>query len=147
MDNSSSEDVGAEKKSAETNCAPSTLKDELDTDANIMPETEAQGLEVEKGLAKANVDEKAKPGMMDPSSFPDGGWEAWLAVWGAICSLFCSFGWINGEEATLPDLRLADLSSHLQMQRLECSKPTMRRINCHTTLRAQQPGSPLWRRS
>jgi len=35
--------------------------------------------------------------MMDPSSFPDGGLRAWLVVLGAACSLFASFGWINGE--------------------------------------------------
>lgn len=33
--------------------------------------------------------------MMDPSSFPDGGWEAWLVVLGSFCNMFVSFGWIN----------------------------------------------------
>ena len=28
--------------------------------------------------------------MMDSGAFPDGGWEAWLAVSGAFCCLFCS---------------------------------------------------------
>lgn len=37
--------------------------------------------------------------MNDPDSFPDGGWEAWLAVSGAFCCLFCSFGWINRDES------------------------------------------------
>lgn len=31
----------------------------------------------------------------DPSSFPDGGRKAWLAVAGSACCLFVSFGWIN----------------------------------------------------
>ena len=31
----------------------------------------------------------------DPSSFPDGGLEAWLVVLGCFCSLFVSFGWIG----------------------------------------------------
>lgn len=26
---------------------------------------------------------------------PDGGWQAWLVVFGAWCTSFCSFGWIN----------------------------------------------------
>jgi hypothetical protein len=30
--------------------------------------------------------------MLDPSSYPDGGLKAWLAVGGAFCSLFVSFG-------------------------------------------------------
>ncbi|KAK2784632.1 hypothetical protein FQN53_008350 [Emmonsiellopsis sp. PD_33] len=32
---------------------------------------------------------------MDPSSFPDGGLEAWTVVFGGFCALFVSFGWIN----------------------------------------------------
>ncbi|KAF2709681.1 MFS general substrate transporter [Pleomassaria siparia CBS 279.74] len=30
-----------------------------------------------------------------PSMFPEGGRDAWLALLGAFCCLFCSFGWIN----------------------------------------------------
>lgn len=37
----------------------------------------------------------SKPSMMDPSSFPDGGFEAWGTVLGGFCALFVSFGWIN----------------------------------------------------
>lgn len=32
---------------------------------------------------------------MDPSSFPDGGSQAWLTVAGAAACLFVSFGWVN----------------------------------------------------
>ncbi|PGH26608.1 hypothetical protein AJ80_01737 [Polytolypa hystricis UAMH7299] len=32
---------------------------------------------------------------IDPSSFPDGGLEAWSVVVGSFCALFVSFGWIN----------------------------------------------------
>lgn len=118
MDESSgAEIVDDEKKSAEINCS-APIKDLLDTEANIMPATanESQGADVENGLAKANVDDKAKSGMIDPSSFPDGGWEAWLAVSGAFCCLFCSFGWINGELSTLHCLMSAGCHSDLQMQ-------------------------------
>jgi hypothetical protein len=31
----------------------------------------------------------------DPNVFPDGGWEAWLAVAGGFFTIFASFGWIN----------------------------------------------------
>ncbi|KAL9129740.1 MAG: hypothetical protein Q9217_001898 [Psora testacea] len=66
-----------------------------ESDAGIMPETadEPQGLDLEKGEI---ADKKPPmPAGMDPASFPDGGWEAWLAVSGAFACLFCSFGWIN----------------------------------------------------
>ncbi|KAK3168045.1 hypothetical protein OEA41_004491 [Lepraria neglecta] len=59
-------------------------KDNMKTEANIMPDTseETHDLDIEK----AAQDEKPKPpGGFDPSSFPDGGWEAWLAVSGAFC--------------------------------------------------------------
>lgn len=42
---------------------------------------------------EAPVAEK-KPGP-DPNVFPDGGWEAWLAVAGGFFTVFASFGWIN----------------------------------------------------
>ena len=99
MDESSgAETVDDERKSIEINCSP-PIKTLPDTEANILPATanESQGVDVEKGLGKTNADDKARLGMMDPSSFPDGGWEAWLAVSGAFCCLFCSFGWINGK--------------------------------------------------
>lgn len=34
----------------------------------------------------------AKNMMMDPSSFPDGGRQAWMTVVGGFCALFVSFG-------------------------------------------------------
>lgn len=74
-------------------------KDNMKTEANIMPDAseETHDLDIEK----AAQDEKPKPpGGFDPSSFPDGGWEAWLVVSGAFCCLFSSFGWINGEYYT-----------------------------------------------
>ena len=69
------------------------------TEANIMPETETQleHPDVEKGtLEKSSTVISA----MDPRSFPDGGLEAWLVVFGGFCCLFCSFGWINCERDT-----------------------------------------------
>lgn len=99
----SSDTVGEEKKSTEGSHSPRmdpAHKDHLQTDANIMLETadEPEDVDLEKG-----VDDVApvKPGPMHPSSFPDGGLEAWLAVSGAFCCLFCSFGWINGRYHTL----------------------------------------------
>lgn len=65
-----------------------------DTEAAMVPQTEstAPEIDVEKAPPKPPVNP-----MMDPSSFPDGGLEAWLVVLGAFCSLFVSFGWINCE--------------------------------------------------
>ncbi|KAK4937662.1 hypothetical protein LTR10_021735 [Elasticomyces elasticus] len=49
--------------------------------------------------AEQNVQaEPAKPPYnpwADPSSFPDGGTQAWLTVLGGFCCLFNSWGWIN----------------------------------------------------
>lgn len=42
-----------------------------------------------------DVEKKPANPMMDPSSFPDGGTEAWLTVAGAAACLFVSFGWVN----------------------------------------------------
>ena len=66
------------------------------TDAQILPETEDESpiADLEKEELEA---QPAKPNPMDPASFPDGGAQAWLAVSGAFCCLFCSFGWINGK--------------------------------------------------
>ena len=82
--------------------------DNKKTGANIMPDTseETHDLDIEK----AAQDEKPKPpGAFDPSSFPDGGVEAWLVVSGAFCCLFSSFGWINGEEYTAVAIRLSEV--------------------------------------
>ncbi|MCJ1424431.1 hypothetical protein MMC29_002319 [Sticta canariensis] len=47
-------------------------------------------------LEKAEAEKvPAAPGLHDPKSFPDGGFEAWLVVSGGFFCLFCSFGWIN----------------------------------------------------
>lgn len=48
------------------------------------------------GLVESQGTEKIMhPSKKDPSTFPDGGLEAWLVVAGAFCGVFCSFGWIN----------------------------------------------------
>ena len=64
-----------------------------ETQANIFPEPE---VEAEADLERANVIPKtvASPGV-NPADFPDGGFVAWLAVFGGWLELFCSFGWIN----------------------------------------------------
>ena len=76
------------------------------TEANILPQTADEPQNVD--LEKAQQEEKPKaPAGFDPSSFPDGGLEAWLAVSGAFCCLFCSFGWINGNTITSLHVRMA----------------------------------------
>ncbi|KAL8711111.1 MAG: hypothetical protein Q9220_004492 [cf. Caloplaca sp. 1 TL-2023] len=78
----------------------SVSKDLDQTEAHILPDTSddttaEQLSDTEKGS------DNAKPAFagFDPSSFPDGGLQAWLAVSGAFCCLFCSFGWINCKRA------------------------------------------------
>ncbi|KAL8643502.1 MAG: hypothetical protein Q9226_008328 [Calogaya cf. arnoldii] len=64
----------------------------LETEANILPDTSD---ETPSDIEKADPDAKPALAGFDPASFPDGGLQAWLAVSGAFCCLFCSFGWIN----------------------------------------------------
>ena len=64
------------------------------------PDQTAQYLDEKHDLEKAagsdvEKEEEKPPGPMDPRSFPDGGFEAWLVISGAWCCLICSFGWIN----------------------------------------------------
>lgn len=72
----------------------------LETDANITRGTvdEPQNSDTEYGT---DIEKAPQPGPMDPASFPDGGLKAWLVVSGAFCCLFCSFGWINGNDCAL----------------------------------------------
>ncbi len=62
------------------------------TDATMLPNV---GDGSPSDLEQAVPEKPPVPSMTDPSSFPDGGLEAWLVVVGAFCCLFCSFGWIN----------------------------------------------------
>jgi hypothetical protein len=52
--------------------------------------------DTEKRIAKHSAEAgplaTAPPNLMDPSSYPDGGLQAWLCVLGAFCALFVSFG-------------------------------------------------------
>jgi MFS family permease len=59
-----------------------------DAPAPTQKKKDPQVSELEKGP-------KTAPSAFDPSSFPDGGKDAWLCVLGGFCVLFCSFGWIN----------------------------------------------------
>lgn len=38
------------------------------------------------------------------SDVPDGGFAAWLVVFGAWCTSFCSFGWLNGSSKPVSTL-------------------------------------------
>jgi hypothetical protein len=64
-------------------------------DHNIHDAT-VSNADIEKESAKADAEAgPAAPGplnFMDPSSFPDGGLQAWLCLLGAFCALFVSFG-------------------------------------------------------
>lgn len=100
------------------------------TEANILPETADEPQDVD--LEKAQQQEKSKgPAGFDPSSFPDGGLEAWLAVSGAFCCLFCSFGWINGN--TTPHSMSQWLLIGFALQLLVSSRRTTRWVHCPIT--------------
>ena len=99
MDDSSGTEatLGNEKRSLD--CRQSTSIDsgpQEKTEANVLPQTAAEPQDVDLERSQPDGKLKGPSGGFDPSSFPDGGLEAWLAVSGAFCCLFCSFGWING---------------------------------------------------
>lgn len=64
----------------------------IETEANIFSEPE---VEAEADIEREKVQLAPTPGGPNPADFPDGGRQAWLAVLGGWCCLFCSFGWIN----------------------------------------------------
>ena len=86
------------EKNTEANTHSQTLLSsneiEKDTEANTLSRDEFQpeGKDLEKAAPPPIV---PVPGPTDPSSFPDGGPEAWLVVFGGFCCLFVSFGWIS----------------------------------------------------
>ncbi|KAI4210181.1 MAG: hypothetical protein LQ351_006935 [Letrouitia transgressa] len=82
MDNQASTAVG-EKGDFSSRPASSDKKSSA-ADSNVLADLEDDQVESKPPIAG-----------FDPSSFPDGGLQAWLVVSGAFCCLFCSFGWIN----------------------------------------------------
>ncbi|OAA66539.1 Major facilitator superfamily domain, general substrate transporter [Niveomyces insectorum RCEF 264] len=76
---------------------------EKDPEKNSLPDVEADADGDGDGDARAATIEGVAPsdGAAPPpppstvSEAPDGGWEAWSVVFGAWCTSFCSFGWIN----------------------------------------------------
>ncbi|TDZ14528.1 MFS transporter asaE [Colletotrichum orbiculare MAFF 240422] len=80
-----------------------------ETEANIYPEpANVVAADLEKGglgpEGNQNLQTAAKsddapppaaPPGFSPADFPDGGTQAWLAVFGGWCALFCTFGLIN----------------------------------------------------
>ncbi|KAF4337535.1 monocarboxylate transporter 2 [Fusarium beomiforme] len=69
------------------------------TDANIHPEpTNAVMADLERGDDDEKKQEQPPAGPppgMAPADFPDGGFEAWLVLFGGWCALFCTFGLVN----------------------------------------------------
>jgi hypothetical protein len=76
--------------------SPSSSQDE---------ETDAQQCvsgDIEKATPLDNDDDdhrnelrQVAPTGPDSAAFPDGGFDAWMAVAGGFCTIFASFGWIN----------------------------------------------------
>ena len=48
-----------------------------------------------KDQAEQDISNTERQSGPDPTLFPDGGWDAWLAVAGGFFSVLASFGWIN----------------------------------------------------
>ncbi|KAF2797761.1 MFS general substrate transporter [Melanomma pulvis-pyrius CBS 109.77] len=72
----------------------------IDDSVQVNSQSESD-IDIEKGSAKGDqldyapeVASEPLP-LSHPSQFPDGGRDAMLALLGAFCCLFCSFGWIN----------------------------------------------------
>lgn len=66
-----------------------------ETEANMYPDPENV---VEADLEKGGVNPQqpvGPPPGINPADFPDGGFQAWLVVFGGWCGLFCTFGLIN----------------------------------------------------
>ena len=112
------------------------------TEANILPETADEPQDVDPEKAQQEEKPKAPPGF-DPSSFPDGGLEAWLAVSGAFCCLFCSFGWINGNSSPHPTSQWLLIGFATQL--LVFSRHTMRWVPCLITLPVRFLGYLHWK--
>lgn len=51
----------------------------------------------ERAVSIPDTEKNDRPAGPDPSSFPDGGLQAWLVVIGGFAATFASFGWINCE--------------------------------------------------
>ncbi len=68
-----------------------------ETEASALPDTSDESPPETRDEEKGEPDARPVFSGFDPASFPDGGLKAWLAVSGAFCCLFCSFGWINCE--------------------------------------------------
>ena len=85
----------------------SSLRDVEKNAGNVQPARTSPGRgDVEKTGEELSTDSSvdrsrdveatpATPSPTDPSSFPDGGKQAWTTVAGGFCALFVSFGWIN----------------------------------------------------
>ena len=105
-----------------------------------MADTANEAAEMDR--EKSQADQKpAMPAHMDPKNYPDGGWAAWLAVSGAFCCLFCSFGWINCRCSKVRHGASADSL----IQALVCSKRITRNISCKICRLVLYHGSRHWR--
>ncbi|KAL8738911.1 MAG: hypothetical protein Q9181_000363 [Wetmoreana brouardii] len=79
-------DKGSPHTQSSPKLAP-TRKEPPQTDANILPETSDESPEISSDFEKADPEAKPTFAGIDPSSFPDGGLQAWLAVSGAFCCI------------------------------------------------------------
>jgi len=70
--------------------------------SDVDVEKDAKSEQVDMELVKPQRPEQGAQLKTDttgpnPNDYPDGGFEAWLVVFGGFCAVFCGFGWINCE--------------------------------------------------
>jgi hypothetical protein len=95
---SSSSNLGLDReKEAQQNLdrlqSPTSAHLRIEEDA--LPQIASEEGGKDGDVEKAAVKNGPGNAMTDPSSFPDGGLQAWLVVLAAFCNMFVSFGWIN----------------------------------------------------
>lgn len=61
-------------------------------------EKKADDTDVSSTLPGSDVETAVPPRAAWGSDAPDGGTAAWIVVFGAWCTSFCSFGWLNSTD-------------------------------------------------
>jgi hypothetical protein len=76
--------------------ASSSQDEEIDAQQRVSGDIEkATPLDDDDDDDHSNEPRQVAPTGPDPAAFPDGGFDAWMAVAGGFCTIFASFGWIN----------------------------------------------------
>jgi hypothetical protein len=74
--------------------ASSSQDEEIDAQQHVSGDIE-KATPLDDDDDHSNEPRQVAPTGPDPAAFPDGGFDAWMAVAGGFCTIFASFGWIN----------------------------------------------------